>query len=864
MDVERFNDAGRTNENRLVVRAGVYRALDAALRDAGIPEADCHREDCGDGVLVTASPDVPKALFVANLPRELAKALQTHNKTHAPQEWIRLRMALHAGELHYDPHGVVGAAVNMAFRLVEAPPLRKALASSPGVLALITSSWFYEDVVRQSQAAVPGSYRPVQVTVKETTGVGWISLPDHPYPVRESRLVEPQTASVPRQLPAHSRHFVGRQNELRQLTEMLDEVVHNTGAVVISAIDGTAGIGKTTLAVHWARQVADWFPDGQLYVNLRGFDPAGTPMHPAEAIRGFLDAFEVPAEKVPASVQAQAALYRTLMADRRVLVVLDNAKDINQVRPLLPGGTSCFVVITTRVQMPGLVMQEGASPFTLGTLGRTEAESLLAGHLGPQRLAAELDAVTELVAYCGGLPLALSIVAARAALNPRLPLSALAAELRDENTRLDALEAGDPDASVRTVFSWSYRGLDEPHARMFRLLGLHPGPDLSVAAAASLAGVDVIVARRVLSHLVRANLVEQYANDRFELHDLLRSYSLDLSNKLDTASDRFDAVRRMFGHYLSTACAADRLLAPHRDRAVSPSADDDVRPVQLDDVEQALAWLTAEHLVLQAVAAEAARWGQSRYAWQIVWSLTTFLQRGGHWHDLAASGGIALTAAQQLNDPSAQALMRSNVAHACVRLGAFGDAHEHLQEALELHRQSNDLPALAHVHLELAWAYWQERDLAEAHRHAVSALEVYRSCGHLAGQAAALNDIGWYLGQLGDHREALAHCYEALDVQHSLGDRVGEAATWDSIGFAHEHLGDHAEAIAAYRKGLSLYREQGSRYEQAVALTHLGNACRAVGDVDTARTSWESALALLEHLRHPQADQVRADLETLH
>lgn len=864
VDVERFNDARRTNQNRLVVRDGLYRALDIAFDNARVPLAACHREDCGDGVLVAVPPEVPKALLVESLPGELAAALERHNKIHGPEEQIRLRMALHAGEVNQDRHGLVGAAVNMTFRLVEAQPLRAALASTPGVLALITSAWFYDDVVRQSEAARPGSYRPVQVTVKETTGIGWISLPDHPYPLSAREPPVPQAMSVPRQLPAYSRHFVGRQRELTRLTDLLNDVVHAAGTVVISAIDGVAGIGKTTLALHWAHQVADWFPDGQLYVNLRGFDPTGIPMPPAEAVRGFLDAFQIPSERIPASLDSQAALYRTVTADRHVLVILDNAKDANQVRPLLPSGANCFVVITSRAQMPSLMTKEGAYPLALGTLGRAEAAILLTGHLGHDRVAGEPKAFDELVAYCGGLPLALAIVAARAALNHRLPLSVFAEELRDERTRLDSLESGDPDVSVRTVFSWSYRGLDPSQARMFRLLGLHPGPDLSLPAAARLAGVAVDEARRTLVHLVRANMIEQFVETRFELHDLVRSYSRDLTSDLDTKAHRDEALRRMFDHYLSTAYTAERLLSPLRDPVVAPLCqDNDVPPEDLADAEQARIWLDAEHLVLLAVAAEAMRTGHPSYTWQIVWCMTTYLLRGGHWHDLATSADLALSAAEQVGDLAAQSLMHSNLAHACVRLGAFDDAHDHLGKALALSRQGHDRAGQARVRLELAWACWQGKDLAKAHDHATAALELYRDCGHQAGEAAALNDVGWYVGQMGDHDQALARCREALEAQQALGDRAREAATWDSIGYAHEHLGDHRQAIAAYRRGAALYQELGNRFDQAVALTHLGNACRAIGDVAIARASWQNALAVFEQLQHPNADQVRANLDTL-
>jgi hypothetical protein len=304
-----------------------------------------------------------------------------------------------------------------------------------------------------------------------TTDPALTALPATP-PVPVSAPPRP----VPRQLPAHTPHFVGRAAELRQLSTLLDTTATTGGTVVITAIDGTAGIGKTALALHWAHQAAQRFADGQLYVNLRGFDPSNPPVHPADALRGFLDAFEVPPERIPSSVDARAGLYRGLLTDRHVLIVLDNARDAEQVRPLLPASPTCLVVITSRNQLSGLITQQGAHPVTLDVLSPQEARALLVGHLGPGRVSAEPRAVTDLINHCARLPLALAIVAARAATHPGFALRILAKELADEHTRLDALDTGDPTTSVRTVFSWSYQHLSPPAARMFRLLGCTPVP----------------------------------------------------------------------------------------------------------------------------------------------------------------------------------------------------------------------------------------------------------------------------------------------------------------------------------------------------------------------------------------------------
>jgi transcriptional regulator with XRE-family HTH domain len=369
------------------------------------------------------------------------------------------------------------------------------------------------------------------------------------------------TAAVPRQLPAAVPDFTGRAAELRALTRMLDEAGASApGTVVISAIGGTAGVGKTALALHWAHQVARRFPDGQLHVNLRGFDPAGTPATPATAIRRFLDALGVPPERIPPAPEAQENLYRSLLADKRMLIVLDNARDEQQVRPLLPASPASLVLVTSRNQLAGLAAADGARLVSLDAFTHDEAVQLLTARVGTSRAAAEPEAIDEIAGLCACLPLALAVAAARASARPRFPLTALAAELRDATRRLDALESGDPTASVRAVFSWSYRQLSPEPAWMFRLLGLHPGPDISVPAAVSLAGTTEPEARRMLSELTRHCLIAEHIPGRYAFHDLLRAYAATQAREWDSEPDRAAAAVRVLDHYLHTANAAVTLL----------------------------------------------------------------------------------------------------------------------------------------------------------------------------------------------------------------------------------------------------------------------------------------------------------------
>lgn len=352
VDIKGFGDRHRTNREQVVVRDGLYHVMQEAFGQARIPWDSCDREDRGDGMLVLVPPQVPKVLLAESLPSALVTALRAYNAVHPGVESIRLRMALHAGEVHYDKHGVTAAAVNLTFRLVEADALKVALAGSRGVLAVIASAWFFDEVARHSSAAP--AYRLVEVTVKETTTTGWICLPDQVDSISRTKMecatgisgvpgiqsmAEAQPGlwrAVPQQLPAAIASFAGRADELLELTNLLQKAV-DAKTVVISAVGGTAGIGKTTLAVHWAHQVAGQFSDGQLYVNLRGFGPTGQqPTTPKAAIRAFLDALGVPREQIPVSLDAQAALYRTLLSGRQVLVVLDNARDADQVARCCP------------------------------------------------------------------------------------------------------------------------------------------------------------------------------------------------------------------------------------------------------------------------------------------------------------------------------------------------------------------------------------------------------------------------------------------------------------------------------------------------------------------------------------------------
>jgi tetratricopeptide (TPR) repeat protein len=678
-----------------------------------------------------------------------------------------------------------------------------------------------------------------------------------------STTLSPPAPVVPRQLPAATRHFAGRAEALEALRALAAEAAEASHATVISVIGGTAGIGKTTLALHFAHQVAGRFPDGQLYVNLRGFDPAGPQMTSVEAVRLFLDALAVPAARIPAGLDAQAGLYRSLLVGKRMLVLLDNARDVDQVRPLLPASPGCLVIVTSRSQLTSLVATEGASPLTLDVLTDAEAQELLRRCLGPARVADDPSAAGTLIELCARLPLALSIAAARTHSQPWLSLAALTADLRDARSRLDALDAGHATANVRTVLSWSYKQLDPTAARLFRLLGLHAGPDISAPAAASLAGLPLDEGRRGLGELTRAHLLAEHVPGRFSCHDLLRAYAAELTQSADSEAERRAATGRMLDHYLHTAHSAAMQARSINSPLMLAALQPGVEPERISDAGQALAWFEAEHRVLMTATGRAMEAGFDTHVWQLAWALSDFFDMRGRWHDWAVTEQIALAATQRLGDRGAQASAHQRFGYASGRIGRFEDAHAHLGLALSIHNERGDHVGQAYVHNSLAITLSYQGRHGEALGHARQSVESYTAAGDRPGQAQALNSVGWLSAVVGDHQQAISYCEQSLDLFHDLGSQEGEASALDSLGHAHHQAGHYDEATACYQQALELHRAAGSRWGAGDTLGHLGDTCHAAGKPEEARTFWEEALAILADLHAPEADQIRAKLRDL-
>jgi len=667
-------------------------------------------------------------------------------------------------------------------------------------------------------------------------------------------------AVVPRQLPALAPHFAGRAVECRELTAWM-RAVPIGGTVVVTAVSGTAGVGKTALAVYWAHQVADQFPDGQLYVDLRGFDPAGDAMSAQEAMHSVLEALGVPPTRIPSGLNTQIGLYRSLIAGKRILILLDNARDTEQARPLLPGSPTAVAVVTSRNRLPALAALHGAHTLTLDLLTVEDAEELMARRLGGDRVTAEAEALHQIITFCARLPLALSIAAARAQ-EPALSLPALASKLRETEHRLDVLDAGEAATRMRAVLSWSYRILSPPAARLFRLLGIHPGPQVSTAAAASLAGQPLPETYCQLAELRRANLLVESPAERYGLHDLLRVYAAELA-RADEPDDHLQAATtRMIDHYTHSAYRADTVLNPSRDPIPLPLAlpADGTRPEQFADHHQAISWLTVEQPVLLAALGHASGARLDTQAWQLAWALNTHLYRRGHWHHLAATWQVARPAADRIGTISVRAFTNRNLAQALAFLDQYDDAHQTYRRAMDLYALADDRTGQAHIHRHLGYLWERQGQLERALDHSQRALTLFRTAGHRHGQASALNSVGWQYGLLGDHTRALPYCEQALAAFQALDNDYGKAAAWDSLGLAHHHAGHLDRAADCYQRALTLFQDLGDRYDEATILTHLGDTQRAADNTPAAHRAWSQALHILVELNDPDAADVRDKL----
>ncbi|MFB9907684.1 AfsR/SARP family transcriptional regulator [Allokutzneria oryzae] len=642
---------------------------------------------------------------------------------------------------------------------------------------------------------------------------------------------------VPHQLPSAPGGFTGRHAELATLD-----------GSPLTVVSGAGGTGKTSLALHWAHLAPQRFPDGQLYADLRGFDPAEEPAPPPVVLRGFLDALGVQPDTVPDGFQAQVELYRDLVADREMLIVLDNARDVDQIAPLLPGCDECTVVVTSRNHMTAL---PSTRLVRLDPLDEEDSYTLLALRLGEARLTAEPDAVTELLTLCAGLPLALGIVAARAATSPWLRLSELTDQLRDDRSRLDGLGIGDSRVDLRAVFSWSLRALSPAAAELFGLLGLVPGSEIGRTAVAALTGSPASAG--LLSELENANLVIRSTPDRFRMHDLIRLYAKE------TASDSSEGLRRWVDFHTHSAYNVEQVLFPRRAGIELEAPAPGCVPDTFDSIEAAMAWMDVEHHNVKAAQSVAMNFLWHNRVWQIARAMDTFYWRRGHLLDRVAMWSAGLDAAEALDDMEVRLLCFRSLADAYARAGEHDKGLTIVEHALALAERGEDTAVLGHIHYSLVSAWDQRGDHARGLEHAKAALLAYQGLDNPTWHAQGKIAVGWCLIKLGRHDQARQHCEDALALYRAHGDRSGEAGALEGLGMLAYGCRRYDKALAYFQRARELCEQTGNQYVEAEVVEHIGEAYAGLGRHREARSSWERAAeAFIEQNRTREARRVLA------
>lgn len=903
VDVEGFGGPDRTNLNQLAVREALYAALPRAFTESGIGWDNCANEDRGDGALILIPPEVPKAHLVASLPGALAGAVSRHNAGSSAPERIRLRVALHAGEVYSDAHGVAGAAVNHAFRLAEAPALRSALAATSGVLAVILSDWFFTEVARHDPAAVPGAYRRVQVIVKETTATGWIRVPDPAaaparagpggdvpgqdktaiavrgdtqlagrspavLAVRRVMGAGPVVADngmaarrlAPAQLPHDVLGFTGREPELTGLDSLA--AGQRGAAVVITAIDGVAGIGKTALAVHFAHRAAAAFPDGQLFVNLRGFDPDHPPLGPGDVLARFVRALGADPSQLPADPDELSAMYRSQLSGRRVLIVLDNAASAEQVRPLLPGTAGCIAIVTSRNRLSGLVALDGAQRLTLDMLAPGQAVALIARIAGDERAAADPAATSKLAELCGRLPLALRITADRAAAHPYLSMADLAEELTIERDRLDVLGTDEQTSQVRAVFSWSYRTLAPGPARAFRILSLHPGQDISAATAGALLDTQVPETRQLLKSLTSGHLLEETGRDRYQFHDLVRVYAAECAQASEPEAHQQAAIHRLLTYYLHTADVFRRTFNPDNRHLVLDPPPSSCRPPAFTTHRQGWHWAESELANLVPALRQAMTVGDDVLAWKLPVTALVIFELLGQVTEILPELSWALAVSRKLGDRAAEAWVLAGLIEAYLDVGRPDETIECCQDLLEISAETSDWYSQWEARFLEGTAYLALGRFGEAADRIQQSLATARQASDLRAEGMSLTWLGAVHERLGSFETAISLREQAVAALKQARNRWQYAYALQKLAEACHHHGRTADAIDTYQQAQAIFRQIGDRRTEADILLQLGHVHRTTGQLHEGQQSWQQALAIFEELRDPRADQVRAQLET--
>ncbi|MFC6094703.1 AfsR/SARP family transcriptional regulator [Saccharothrix lopnurensis] len=696
------------------------------------------------------------------------------------------------------------------------------------------------------------AHHPMPARAVHGTGVGALVPAPHSSSV---------VSGVPRQLPIGPFHFVGRAAHLAELDRLADLSDRQTTSIVVMATAGTAGVGKTALILHWAHRSKGRFPDGHLYVNLQGYGP-GPPLQPDHALGAFVRALGVPAEQVPIELEQLAALYRSLLDGQRMLIVLDNASDADQVRPLIPGSPGPVVMITSRSRLAGLIAREGAYRILLEPLSVDEATALVTEIVG-ERARAEESATRELVKLCDCLPLALRIAAERVASHPYATLTGLVAELAIERNRLDILRTDDISTQMRTVLSWSYRSLSRDAARAFHLLALNPGPEFGIPAAAALVDATSEQCLPLLDALVNAHLLEQVEWGRYRFHDLTRTYANEYNATDGEAPEAAFAVRRVLLWYLAAADSLRSVVIPH-DMPISLAVPDKPSPhLAVAGDDGAIAWYERELVNLEAAIRVAARSGQHDLAWRTAAALWSFFYLRKHWPEWIEAFETGLRSARQEHSLTGEAWMLTMLAVAHCDLRNFDQAYEAIRTATAQWRSAAHRWGEGISYIVLGEIHYCAGKFSEAAEACSRAVELIRDFDDIWGMTFAIITLGNSCRRLLRLDEAIVQYERALAMARSGGNRYTEAFALLSIGETKTSLGQSEDGLAHFGRALSIWREIGNRQGEGRTLFAIGTTHCDVEDLAAARRSWRDALAVLDELGDPQAADVRACLDDL-
>jgi tetratricopeptide (TPR) repeat protein len=873
IDVEGYGRRDRNDPERVWIRHWLFDCCADLLVEAGAGPDDYSQSDTGDGLVLSIDPHVARDLLLGTILRELPSRLAAGGVHPGTGGRIRVRIAVHAGEVLADPDPGHGATVVQACRLLDAEPVRTCLRATEAPLVAIVSETIYENIVKHGYPPLdPATWHPVLVASKEGPMVGWVHVPGDQDAVRRAGLATAPGGTqswlhaggtrwpariVPRELPGGIPEFVGRQFELDQLCALLDSgrSWQELGAVVITAIDGVGGVGKTALAIHAARRMADRFPDGQLYVDLCGWTPGVVPLAPLEVLGRFMRSLGMDGWQIPTSLEEAAARYRSLLADRRLLIMLDNARNANQVRPLLPGYSNCVVLVTSRDLLADL---EGATRLPIDVLPHDDAIELLARLVGRERVEAEPTATAQVVRACGGLPLALRVAAAWLAVRPGWQVSALADRLADIRQRLDRLRLG--DLAVRTLFEASYQSLAAEHpqaARAFRLLGLLDCPDFAASTSAVMLAQPLTMVEALLDRLVSIHLLETPTPGRYQFHDLLRLLAKDHALRDDDESEQAGALNRVFGFYLATARRTFERIRPG-DPLPPASPHERQYGLEFSGLDTMLAWLEAERanlvvLVNQVAATSTAPPG---LVGGITEAMSAFLEQRGYLESWQQASGTALATARRDGDRHGEANALGGIGDVLRLKGHFEEAIVRYQQALSLYQTIGDqrgvvrtLNNLGHLN-RLHGRFPQAIDFYE------QALGLAQTTGNHDGEANALNNLGHIHQAHGRFEQATTCHQQALVIYQALDDLYGEANALNNLGDAQQLQGQFEEATAYYRQSLAQHRAIRNRCGEADDLSALGDVHRHQGLLEQALTYYEQAIALFQAVNDPRGEAI--------